>query len=172
LRWKDIDLESVPAVVHIEHNLTDDGEMKSTKTNRARTVPIDDDVAEMLRQHRLRAAEKALAVGAKLTGDCFVFSPVPASGAPFKPHSITTWFRRLRRRLGIEGVTPHSLRHYCGTALILSNVDARTVADRLGHSRPSTTLALYTHTTGERDVEASRSISRRVLQAANGETGS
>lgn len=49
------------------------------------------------------------------------------------------------RRLGLPRTRIHDLRHFHATFLIGNSVDARTVADRLGHSSPSFTLSTYAH---------------------------
>jgi integrase len=48
------------------------------------------------------------------------------------------------RRAGLEGVTPHVLRHTCGTWLAQKGVDLWTIAGWLGHSQERTT-ELYAH---------------------------
>jgi integrase len=37
----------------------------------------------------------------------------------------------------------HALRHFAATHLLASSVDARSVAERLGHADPSMTLGTY-----------------------------
>lgn len=80
----------------------------------------------------------------QLSPDAFVFSD-ELDGSTFKiPDSLTQRYERLAERLGIE-TTLHKLRHYSATELILTGVDIRTVAGRLGHSGGgTTTLRTYT----------------------------
>lgn len=49
----------------------------------------------------------------------------------------------------------HDLRHYVATRLISKGVDPKTVANRLGHSSPATTLSIYSHFVPEADRHAS-----------------
>ena len=49
----------------------------------------------------------------------------------------------------------HDLRHTSATLLISQNVDIRTVANRLGHSKTSVTLDIYSHALKELDEKAS-----------------
>ncbi|MBQ8942481.1 MAG: hypothetical protein IJ062_11660 [Firmicutes bacterium] len=44
--------------------------------------------------------------------------------------------------------------------LIANNVDIKTVANRLGHSRPSTTINIYGHALAEVDKKASDILSK------------
>ena len=66
------------------------------------------------------------------------------------------------RRLGLEDVRLHDLRHFTATQLIGAGVDVRTVAGRLGHSDPSLTLRVYSHVRGA--GRAAAAIMGEVLQ--------
>lgn len=63
-------------------------------------------------------------------------------GEPIK--RIVKGFRAARDRAGLDGVTPHTLRHTCGTWLAQAGNDLHTVGGMLGHSDPRTTQ-LYAH---------------------------
>jgi integrase len=54
----------------------------------------------------------------------------------------------------------YDLRHTAATLLISDGVDARTVADRLGHSDVSLTLGTYTHVTDEMQARATQGMER------------
>ena len=56
----------------------------------------------------------------------------------------------------------HDLRHFSATQLIGAGVDVRTVAHRLGHADPSTTLRVYAHALAERDREAAAILGKLV----------
>jgi len=54
--------------------------------------------------------------------------------------------RLVRDSLGLNPkLTTHSIRHYAATQMFANKVDARSVADILGHSDPGFTLRRYTH---------------------------
>ena len=59
-------------------------------------------------------------------------------------------FRRLLKAAGLdkEGITPHSLRHFYGTALLQGRADVETVRTLLGH-RDLRTTCRYLHATEE-----------------------
>ncbi|MDR3052412.1 MAG: tyrosine-type recombinase/integrase [Coriobacteriales bacterium] len=52
------------------------------------------------------------------------------------------------------GLKFHELRHTQATLLIANGVDVKTVQERLGHARASTTLDFYAHADEERDRQA------------------
>lgn len=54
----------------------------------------------------------------------------------------------------------HGLRHTSATLLIADNKDVITVANRLGHAQPSTTMNIYAHALKKKDEEASDTFER------------
>ena len=53
----------------------------------------------------------------------------------------------------------HALRHFMGTQAIASNYDHPvTVAHRLGHADPSTTMRIYAHAVEARDRDLAASL--------------
>jgi integrase len=123
----------------------------STKTGRSRRISLDGATVTTLRDHRERCETVARACSARSLGR-FVFSPLPGNAEPYQPHSVTRRFTRPCNRLGIEGLTLHqATRHFAATQLIADGIDVRTVAGRLGHSRASFTLDVYSHLLTERD---------------------
>ena len=144
LRWTDIDLERgtldiVRAIVLVNST----PQVMPTKSRRPRRIALDPLTATELAAHRARAEQHATAAGVTLAADAFVFSHHPAGSQPWRPDSVTRAFRRLARRNGLDGVRFHDLRHYVATQLLTAGVDVRTVAGRLGHAHPSTTLNVY-----------------------------
>jgi integrase len=79
---------------------------------------------------------------------------------PLHPDSISTAFRRITKKLGIDGIHFHSLRHFTATQLIAAGVDIRTVSGRLGHANSAITLRVYSHVLEENDRAASDIMGR------------
>jgi len=50
------------------------------------------------------------------------------------------------------------MRHWSATHALSDGYDLATVAGRLGHSDPSTTLRVYAHARSQRDVELASSL--------------
>lgn len=59
------------------------------------------------------------------------------------------WFRtrfdRAVAKLGIEGVTPHTLRHSAGSLVISETGNVLSASKLLGHRNVSTTANVYSH---------------------------
>ena len=72
---------------------------------------------------------------------------------PLTPHGVGAVVMKLARAAGIEGVTPHVLRHSFGRTLLDSGADVVTVAALLGHAKLETTM-IYTQPNEDDLVEA------------------
>jgi integrase len=67
---------------------------------------------------------------------------------------VTGRWTRLRKEIGLSYVRLHDLRHFVATELLTAGIDLRTVANRLGHARTSTTLDIYWGFVPARDRDA------------------
>jgi integrase len=64
-------------------------------------------------------------------------------------------FARIVKAAGLEGVTPHALRHTQATWLLAANVPGRVAAQRLGHADGGAFLArTYAHPGRREDLAA------------------
>jgi len=79
------------------------------------------------------------------------------------PDTITDWFCKFIKANKLPHVTFHGLRHTNVSLLIADGVDVRTIASRLGHANPSTTLNLYSHMLRKSDQIAADSLEKRIL---------
>lgn len=170
LRWSDVDLEH--DVLHIRRAVKHGVNKRElvvgpTKTHQERRVSLDSAAHELLAAHRRRVQDWAVQAGVAVREDGYVLPGGPAWGfdpsgsEPVRPDSVTSAFARLARGLGVT-VRFHDLRHFSATQLIGAGVDVRTVAHRLGHADPSTTLRVYSHALAERDREAAAILGRLV----------
>lgn len=69
------------------------------------------------------------------------------------PRWLSNQWIGIREKTGIKGRF-YDLRHTQASHLIASGTDLATVANRMRHSTPKTTLAYYTHMIGGKDKEA------------------
>jgi integrase len=167
LRWKDIDL--LRGTLSIERGVVIvDGQLieQGTKTHQSRRITLDATTREVLGRHRSRMEEAAELAGTAITSDSFVFSESLDGSAPWRPDSTSRAFRSLCHRTGVSEVRLHDLRHYVATRLLTAGVDVRTVAGRLGHRNPSTTLNVYAHFVPETDQEAADALGQIFGDAA------
>jgi len=128
--------------------------VKDTKTHAKRRVAVGGGTLGLFRAHRVQQATTALACGATLGPNAFVFSHVPDAAKPMHPDAVSRRFATLAKREGVA-CRLHDLRHYMVTQLIAGGVDVRTVAGRAGHgSGGHMTLATYAHFQQAQDRQA------------------
>jgi integrase len=159
LKWSDLDC----AVLTIDSAITvvweGDGDDRlpvvrddPTKTADRRRVALDADTVAMLEP--LRAAREPYAP--------WLFSETKE---PPKPDRLGWWWRRCRDLAGIDKAWRlHDLRHWSATFALSEGYDLATVAGRLGHSDPSTTLRVYAHARSQRDVDLATSLGEALRQ--------
>lgn len=155
LRWSDIDIRRASMTIRHGVVLGPDGLVeKGTKTHAVRNVSLDPTTLAALLAHQARADELALAFGTTRSPGSYVFSLEPDGSSTVRPDSMSRAFRQLCAKAGVPGARLHDPRHYVATQLLAGGVDVRTVAGRLGHRNPSTTLNVYSHFLPEADRSA------------------
>ncbi len=146
LQWTDVDLRDGSLVVRKSvSDLPGRVEIRSTKTGLVRRMALDDATTATLMAQRALAETRCSRVGASLSVDAYIWSDTPDYSKPLKPGRITSEFHTLRKKLGLQRIRLHDLRHFAATIMLAGGVDVRTVAGRLGHTRPTLTLQTYAH---------------------------
>ncbi len=108
------------------------------KGSKTRRVPVGSSAVEWLRAYLvLRQKKENSAIL-----DLFV---TPAC-RPLSRQTIFLFIREYAEKAGLEGVSPHTLRHSFATHLVQNRADIRSVQEMLGHADISTTQ-IYTHIT-------------------------
>jgi integrase len=172
LRWSDVDLDrgrlSIErGIVRVGDDLIEQG----TKTHQSRRISLDAGTVAALSVHEALMIERAQAASSAITSQSFVFSHSVDCSSPWHPDSTSRAFRRICQQAGVKDVRLHDLRHYVATRLLAAGVDVRTVAGRLGHRNPSTTLNVYSHFVPETDQEAAETLGR-IFEDADNQTDS
>lgn len=142
LRWKDVDLERGRVLVRGTMQATRDGlRIAETKTHGSPTCP-----ASCPSGRRAAQAEERLRVGAAWEDNDLLFANevgrTIAAG-----NLLRRSFEPLLKRAGLPRIRFHDLRHTNATLLLEQGIHPKIVSERLGHTRISTTLDLYSHVT-------------------------
>jgi integrase/recombinase XerD len=124
LKQSDVDLQAGLIVCH-------------GKGSKERRVPLGKSAIHWLQQY---AAVKA-SYGKQHSLPMFLHR-----GKPFNRHIVWSMIKRYSESVGINNVSPHTLRHSFATHLLQHGADSRSVQALLGHSDISTTQ-IYTHIT-------------------------
>jgi integrase len=139
LRVRRLDLlrrraEIAEAVAEVHGRAT----FSSPKSHQVRSVPIPrflvDDLAQLV---------------AGKEPDDFVFT-APKGGLLRLQNFRHGIFDRAVRATGLDGLTPHGLRHTAASLAIASGADVKVVQQMLGHASATMTLDLYGHLYGDR----------------------
>nr|WP_275436313.1 site-specific integrase [Helcobacillus sp. ACRRO] len=109
-----------------------EGKFSVPKSGERRSVPFPSILDEaMRRQMNMRPR------------DALLF-PSP-NGATLRVRNMRrSWFDRAAEEAGLEGLTPHELRHTAASLAVSSGASVLAVQRMLGHEKPSTTLDVYT----------------------------
>ena len=108
------------------------------KGSKTRRVPVGSSAIEWLKSY--------LAVRRKIENIEIDRMFVNSNGRSITRQSIYLSIIGYASKCGLEGVSPHTLRHSFATHLVQNNADIRSVQQMLGHADISTTQ-IYTHIT-------------------------
>ena len=155
LRWRDVDFAARKILV--QRALSGDTEVKSTKSRRAREVPLPDQAA---------AALDRLSRRGEFTGpDDYVFCN--RLGRRLDPSALRRRFERARDAAGLEPLGFHGLRHTYGSLLVAGGIDLVSVKAAMGHSRITTTERyLHARPAGELADRFTRALGGSAIAAA------
>jgi integrase len=130
--------------------------LAKTKAGR-RNITLPDIAIEALREHRKQLLETRMRLGlGKAPADALLFANL--EGKPLRPSAVSSDWGDLAERIGRPEITFHGLRHTHASQLIASGVDIVTISRRLGHAKPSVTLAIYAHMFHIDDSKAAAAI--------------
>lgn len=125
LQYKDVDLDA--------GILTCKG-----KGGKTRRVPIGKSAVEWLKSYMvLRRKKENIEIQ-----NIFV----SFAGAPINRQAVFLFIKDYAKKIGLQNVSPHTLRHSFATHLVQNSADIRSVQQMLGHADISTTQ-IYTHIT-------------------------
>ena len=146
LEWQDIDLKTgIVSINRSSQYLADKGVFtKTPKTESSiRDVAIPDFVVSLLEEYRLWYEMQKSIYGELWTDSNRLF--VQSNGKPMHPSTISKWFVKFVKDIGLPVINFHGLRHTNATLLISQNIDVAVVAARLGHAQITTTFNFYVH---------------------------
>ena len=168
LLWEDVDLEA--GRIHIQRSLSRRGvkgwRLKATKTKGSkRLILLPSPTLRALKAHKAQQAERKLLLGSEWADHGFVFTT--QTGNPLDSTNLLTQdFKRICEKAGLGSYGPrppkprrgpqakapfkpdfdlYSLRHTCATLLLKKGVQAKIVAELLGHASIQMTLDVYSH---------------------------
>jgi integrase len=160
LRDRHMDLDK--KVIHIREAVEDTKahgvRIKSPKTRAGRRdVTLPDIAVTALSDYRRQLLETRMKLGAgKRPDDALLF--ITLDGRPLRPGNVSSDWGEIAASIGMPEISFHALRHTHASQLIASGVDIVTISKRLGHAKPSVTLAIYAHMFHTDDRKAAAAI--------------
>ena len=166
LYWEDINLET--GLLYIRHTLVrlnDEYTRPEPKTSGSqRRIVLPEYIIGLLKQHKHRQAMERFKIGSAWAAPDAVFTN--NSGNYCISGNLNNKLHSICQKAGIPDIHLHSLRHTHASLLINSNVTAKVIADRLGHSTTKTTLDTYSHVFEESEVKAMQAIDMKLFRKA------
>ena len=108
-----------------------------------RKVKLGSRTVDMLREHRGKQLLKQVELSEIWEENDLVF-PGP-TGKPLDPATLTRNFIKIVRKLGLENVRLHDMRHFHASQLYANGLQLKDLQQRMGHSSISVTADIYTH---------------------------
>ena len=143
LRWQDVEGN----VIHVRQSYVKvRGKLVlSTPKNRnaSRSVAVSPDVLEVLFYHRQVQEGERLKLSEHWPVSELVFTS--EVGTPLNPDNLKRLRDGLMDKAKVPRATLHNLRHLHASVAIRGGMDAKLVAERMGHSRASFTWNYYIH---------------------------
>jgi integrase len=163
LRWQDVDLEKRILCVRQSIVLAHGRKSKHTTKSPAgeRVIDLGKTMVAVLREHRLKQMELRLAAGA-LWSDYDLVFPTDR-GTAYHPDNISHQFAELIDGAGLPHIRLHDLRHTAATLMAVAGVSELVASERMGHSDPNLTRAIYQHTWREQHRDAAERVEEVVF---------
>jgi len=171
LRWSNVDLKAKTLTVAENRVAVGKDIVSGTPKSKAsnRTLPLPDEVVDVLKAARKRQAAERLAFGAGYGSGDYVASD--ETGQPYHPNLLTFRWGRMLDDLKIERVRLHDARHSCATLMHLRGVPIAVIAAWLGHASAAFTMSVYAHSQDDA-LKAAASSFGRVVTTRDTEGGS
>jgi integrase len=163
LKWEDLDWIQQSLLIKRQlSKVPNSGDMfQPLKTNSSRrTITLGDETIQILRNHHDRQWSQRLRAGDRWVDNGLIFSN--SKGRPICVSYLTERFKKLLDAAGIPRIRFHDIRHTNASLLISHGVPPTIVARRLGHSKISTTLDIYSHVSEGQQRDAARLLDELI----------
>ena len=166
--WKNKKLSVQQALIENEGKVWIDG----VKTDAGRrTISLSEAAVAALKRQKKRQLEEEMAHRGKVKEAVEKGKELPPwenmqnlvftnenGGLLYRSSALKRLFNRVNQKAGLDGVTPHTLRHTHASILIFQGVDPKTICARLGHTDVAFTLQVYGHLFPGKDESAAKEV--------------
>lgn len=164
LSWDTVDLDNktISIIQNLEY-VNGKYYFKEPKTLKSkRTISMPESLVPILRNHYKWQCE--MKVGSKNTWgtDKNLVCTRKINGLPIIPHVLSDMFNKFLKTHNFPHVRFHDLRHTNASLMLASGISSKVTSSRLGHSKVSITLDLYSHVMESIDREAAEKIDKLI----------
>ncbi len=117
--------------------------VKSTKSGKDRKFVLPEAALAVLDEHRAEQENDKRLFGPDYHDHSLIFCQ--PNGDYYSPDRMGARVKELMCKVGLDGVSLHSLRHTFATDMLHNGVPLAEVSRRLGHADQNITLAIYSH---------------------------
>lgn len=165
LYWDDINLET--GMMFIRHTLVKAGgeyvRQEPKTIDSTRRIILPEYIIGLLKKHKTAQAERRFKLGTAWKNKNLVFTN--QSGGFYLGTNMNGKLKRIIAGTDLpQDLHLHSMRHTHASLLINSDVAARVIADRLGHSTTKTTLDTYSHVFAESEARAMQAVDMALFR--------
>lgn len=165
LYWDDINLET--GMMFIRHTLVKVGaeyvRQESKTIDSTRRIILPEYIIGLLKKHKALQTEQRFKLGTAWKDKNLVFTNL--SGGFYLGTNMNNKLKRIIAGSDLpQDLHLHSMRHTHASLLINSDVAARVIADRLGHSTTKTTLDTYSHVFAESEARAMQAVDMALFR--------
>lgn len=166
LTWDCVDFEKGIILINKQHNRVKGipGHHFSTlKNEKTRVLTAASDVMEALRKQK-KLQEQWVAAAGELwdNSDNLVFTT--ETGRYINNKTLYANFKRVMKKIGLENVSFHALRHTYAVNSLRAGDDIKTVQENLGHATAGFTLSTYAHSTPGMKQESAKRMEGFISQ--------
>jgi len=170
LTWDCVDFDHNTLLINKQHNRAKgDTEFRfsSLKNDKIRTLTAASDVMEALRRQKHQQEVWAEAAGeAWNNADNLVFTN--ELGRFINNKTLYMNFKRVMKKIGLEELRFHDLRHTYAVNSLRAGDDIKTVQENLGHATASFTLSTYAHSTPGMKRESANRMEQYIHSLRSG----
>lgn len=158
LNWSDISFRTGVLTIQKIASPESDGINVATRTKggTVREIPLSPGLIATLAALKLERGAS--------TSDPIVIDRRGRKRASFT--AIRYWWKQDCEKAGIQGYTPHSLRHTFATTALAAGVPVNVVSSILGHASTAVTLEVYGHVSNSMQREAVRAVVSEIAKAS------
>lgn len=144
LTWGDLNFKTNMLSLRRAANVTKRNATKKTKTGSSRSIDLDQDTVDALKAYKAKRGSISLDLARP---EAYVFGN--DQGQIRSPNEVgRRWTYRVAKaqeKLDLPRITLKGLRHTHATILLELGVHPKVVQERLGHTKISTTMDIYSH---------------------------